>query len=221
VLLAEDDRSVRTAIERLLRLEGYDVRSVADGAHAIDAAVAGPVDVVVLDVMMPFVDGLSAAAELRRRGVRTPILFLTARDRVADRVAGLDAGGDDYLVKPFAAEELLARLRALLRRGSEAGVEALRVADLVVEPARREARRGERRLELTKTEFDLLELLVRNAGIVVDRDTILERVWGLDSDVGPKALDVYVGYVRRKTELAGEPRLLHTVRGVGYVVRAP
>jgi len=222
VLVAEDDRSVRQAVERVLKLEGYDVTAVHDGSAAITSIEELHPDAVVLDVMMPFVDGLSVCRHLRQRGDRTPVLLLTARHEVSDRVAGLDAGADDYLVKPFAVDELLARVRALLRRTSVAGgAEILRVADLVLDPRRRTAVRGDRDLELTKTEFDLLELLMHHAGIVMSRDVIYERIWGYDFETTSKSLDVYIGYLRRKTEASGEPRLVHTVRGVGYVVRAP
>ena len=176
---------------------------------------------IVLDVLMPHVDGLTACRKLRERGDRTPVLMLTARHEVSDRVAGLDAGADDYLVKPFALDELLARLRALLRRTSMSGDtdEVLRVGDLSLDPARRQVRRGDRELELTKTEFDLLELLLFNAGIVLTREQIYERIWGFDFETSSKSLDVYISYLRRKTEEAGETRLIHTVRGVGYTAR--
>jgi two-component system response regulator MprA len=172
--------------------------------------------------MMPVLDGLTVCRRLRAGNCRTPILMLTARHEVSDRVSGLDAGADDYLAKPFSLDELLARLRALLRRTSVSGSEdLLRVADLTLDPLRRRAERGGRVLELTKTEFDLLELLMLNAGIVLSRDTIYDRIWGFDFETGSRSLDVYIGYLRRKTEAEGEPRLLHTVRGVGYVVREP
>ncbi len=220
VLVVEDDRSVRESLVRALRFEGYDVRDAADGAVALDAVDADVPDVVLLDVMMPNLDGLTACRRLRERHAGLPILLLTARNEVADRVAGLDAGADDYLVKPFALDELLARLRALLRRTSLSGSdEELRFDDLVLDPRRRSATRGGRDLALTKTEFDLLELLMVNASLVLDRDTIYERIWGYDFGTGSRSLDVYVGYLRRKTEAHGEPRLVHTVRGVGYVLR--
>jgi len=222
VLVVEDDRSVRDSLVRALTFEGYDVGTAADGAEGLLAVTETQPDVVVLDVHMPNVDGLTACRRLRERGDHTPVLMLTARHEVSDRVAGLDAGADDYLVKPFALDELLARLRALLRRTSvvpESG-ETLRVGDLVLDPARRRTFRGERELELTKTEFDLLELLMYNAGIVLTRDQIYERIWGYDFETSSKSLDVYISYLRRKTEEAGEPRLIHTVRGVGYTARA-
>jgi two-component system response regulator MprA len=219
VIVAEDDRAVREALDRALRLEGFEVALAADGLQALGLHHDSPADVLILDVLMPVLDGLTVCRRLRAGGDRTPIMVLTARDAVSDRVLGLDAGADDYLAKPFALEELLARLRALLRRTSGGGT-SLCVDDLVVDPRSREAHRGQRRLELTRTEFDLLEVLVRNAGVVLSRDTLYDRVWGDDLDGGSKTLDVYIGYLRRKTEEAGEPRLVHTVRGVGYVVRS-
>jgi len=220
VLVAEDDRAVRDSIERALAFEGYEVGTVSDGAEALDRVQATEPDAIVLDVMMPRVDGLDVCRELRARGDRTPILILTARHKVADRVSGLDAGADDYLVKPFALEELLARLRALLRRTTETnGQGALQVGDLRLNPATREVWRGDTPVDLTKTEFQLLELFMLNRGIVLSRATIYERIW--DYDFGPtsNSLEVYVGYLRRKTEVGDAPRLIHTVRGVGYVLR--
>jgi two-component system response regulator MprA len=220
VLVAEDDRAVRDSIERALTFEGYDVGTASDGAEALDRVTIGEPDAIVLDVMMPRVDGLDVCRELRARGDRTPILILTARHKVADRVSGLDAGADDYLVKPFALEELLARLRALLRRTSDGnGQGLLQVGDLRLNAATREVWRGEQSIDLTKTEFQLLELFMVNRGIVLSRATIYERIW--DYDFGPtsNSLEVYVGYLRRKTEVGGAARLIHTVRGVGYVLR--
>lgn len=220
LLVAEDDKGVREALERALRYEGYDVTVASDGAQALELASQKPPDLYLLDVLMPHVDGLSVCRTLRHRGDRTPILVLTARHGVADRVAGLDAGADDYLVKPFALDELLARVRALLRRANPLDGEAsLEFDDLVLDIAARTVRRGDRPLELTKTEFDLLELLLRNAGNVVSRDTIYERIWGYDFETNSKSLDVYIGYLRRKTEESGEARLIQTVRGVGYSLR--
>ncbi|MCE2855783.1 MAG: response regulator transcription factor [Ilumatobacteraceae bacterium] len=220
VLVAEDDPSVRKAVERVLELEKYNVISVNDGAAALEALTRNSIDAAVLDVMMPFADGLTVCRESRHRGIATPILLLTARHEVGDRVAGLDAGADDYLVKPFAVDELLARVRALLRRNSVLTASAvLRVADMTLDPQRREAKRGQRVLNLTKTEFDLLELLMTKDGIVVTREQIYEDIWGYDFETSSKSLDVYIGYLRRKTEEGGEPRLLFTVRGVGYVVK--
>ncbi|MGZ4689040.1 MAG: response regulator transcription factor [Acidimicrobiia bacterium] len=222
VLIAEDDRSVRESLILALGVEGYEVEAVNDGAQALESVALNEPDVIVLDIMMPILDGLTVCRRLRAGKCRTPILMLTARHEVSDRVSGLDAGADDYLAKPFSLDELLARLRALLRRTSVSGTEdLLRVADLTLDPLRRSAERAGRPLELTKTEFDLLELLMMNAGIVLGRDTIYDRIWGFDFETGSRSLDVYVGYLRRKTEANGEPRLLHTVRGVGYVVREP
>ncbi|MCU1487553.1 MAG: mprA [Actinomycetia bacterium] len=220
VLVAEDDQRVRDSLARALVYEGYDVATAVDGADALVSVADLPPDVVVLDVQMPNVDGLTMCRRLRQAGDRTPVLMLTARHEVSDRVAGLDAGADDYLVKPFALDELLARLRALLRRTSvSGGDDVLRVADLALDPLRRQAFRGDREIELTKTEFDLLELLLHNAGIVLTRDQLYERIWGYDFETSSKSLDVYVSYLRRKTEADGEARLVHTVRGVGYSVR--
>lgn len=220
MLVAEDDPSVRKAVERVLELEKYNVIAVNDGAAALEALTRNSIDAAVLDVMMPFADGLTVCRETRHRGIATPILLLTARHEVGDRVAGLDAGADDYLVKPFAVDELLARVRALLRRNSVLTSTALlRVADMTLDPQRREAKRGQRVLNLTKTEFDLLELLMSKPGIVVTREQIYEDIWGYDFETSSKSLDVYIGYLRRKTEEGGEARLLDTVRGVGYVVK--
>jgi two-component system response regulator MprA len=226
VLVVDDDRALRDAITRALTLEGYRAESVADGAAALAAQASAPADLVLLDLGLPIVDGLTVCEVLRARDDRTPVLVLTARHEVRDRVRGLDAGADDFLTKPFALEELLARMRALLRRtagpaeAAAADSDLLVLADLRVAPGARRAWRAERELELTRTEFDVLELLVRNAGLVLDRTTIHERIWGYDFGPESKNLTVYVGYLRAKTEAAGEPRLLHTVRGVGYVARA-
>jgi two-component system response regulator MprA len=220
VLIAEDDERVRESVARVLIFEGYQVQTVVNGAEALAAVLELPPDLVVLDVLMPVLDGLTACRRLRQAGDRTPVLMLTARHEVTDKVAGLDAGADDYLVKPFALDELLARVRALLRRTSvSGGDETLRVGDLVLDPLRRQATRGARALELTKTEFDLLELFLHNRDIVLTRDQIYERIWGYDFETSSKSLDVYIGYLRRKTEAGGEPRLIHTVRGVGYTAR--
>lgn len=219
VLIAEDDRSVREAIERALRFEGFDVATVRDGSEALQSLLNDSPDVMILDVMMPLIDGLDVARRVRARGDTTPILMLTARHEISDRVAGLDAGADDYLVKPFALEELLARLRALLRRSTAPAGLLHRVGDLVMDPAARTVTRNGRSIELTKTEFDLLELLVEHAGVVLSRDQIYEHVWGFDFATTSNSLDVYVGYLRRKTEADGASRLIHTVRGVGYVAR--
>lgn len=220
VLVAEDDRQVRESLVRVLEFEGYDVLAVNDGAQALGEFDDFNPDVLVTDVMMPMVDGLDVCRRLRARGDRTPILILTARVEVSDRVAGLDAGADDYLPKPFALDELLARLRALLRRVEPPEATApVAVDDLELDPQRRLVTRAGREIELTKTEFDLLELLMHNEGIVLERSTIYERIWGYDFGTSSKSLDVYIGYLRRKTEAEGEHRLLHTVRGVGYVLR--
>lgn len=220
VLVAEDDSAVRSAVARVLELEGYSVITVNDGRAAIDAVLASPPQAIVMDVMMPFLDGIGACQELRRHGVRIPILILTARHEVGDRVAGLDAGADDYLVKPFAVDELLARVRALIRRREPMAPSAvLACADLRMDVDRRIVTRGTRSIELTKTEFDLLQLLLEQQDIVLSREYLYEHIWGFDFETNSKSLDVYVGYLRRKIEVQNEPRLLHTVRGVGYVIR--
>jgi two-component system, OmpR family, response regulator MprA len=220
VLVVEDDAHVREAVARALRMEGYDVHTSVDGNDGLLRVEELAPDVIVLDVLMPGTDGLAVCRILRDRQNATPVLMLTARHEVSDRVAGLDAGADDYLVKPFALDELLARLRALMRRASvTGGDDVLRVGDATLDPQRRQAWRGERELALTKTEFDLLELLMFNAGVVVTRDTIYERIWGYDFETSSKSLDVYIGYLRRKTEADGEERIIHTVRGVGYTAR--
>ena len=216
--MVDDEPAVRQALERALGLDRYDVRTAADGRAALDHLVDHRVDAIVLDVSMPGVDGLEVCRRLRAAGDRTPVLMLTARDAVDDRVAGLDAGADDYLVKPFALKELKARLRALLRRTDASGA-PLRFADLELDPSAREVRRGGRRIELSRTEFSLLELFLEHPRQVLTRSAIFERVWGYDFGATSNALGVYVGYLRRKTEAGGEPRLLHTVRGVGYVLR--
>ncbi len=220
VLVVEDDAAVRRSVERALAFEGYEVTTADDGIKGLLAIADRSPDAVVLDIMMPGLDGLEVCRRVRDAGDRTPILMLTARHETDDRVAGLDAGADDYLVKPFALAELLARVRALLRRSAtpEDG-QTLRIGDLVLDPASRTVKRGKREIELTKTEFDLIELLMFNARIVLTRDTIYERIWGIDFETSSNSLDVYVGYLRRKTEGEGEARLIHTVRGVGYVVR--
>ena len=220
IVLAEDDPSVRSAVTRVLELVGYAVTSVNDGRAALEQITKQPPDAVVMDVMMPFADGFTVCRELRHRGVRTPILLLTARHEVGDRVAGLDAGADDYLSKPFAVDELLARVRAMLRRhGPVTGVMVLNLGDLVLDPARREVRRGTRVVELTKTEFDLLQILLEQQGIVLSRDYLYEHIWGYNFETNSKSLDVYIGYLRRKIEVGDDAKLLFTVRGVGYVVR--
>jgi len=219
VLVVDDEPALRGALERALRLEAYEVELAADGREALDRLAAAPLDAVVLDVAMPGVDGLEVCRRMRGAGDRTPVLMLTARDTIDDRVAGLDAGADDYLVKPFALRELKARLRALLRRTEPAGAGPLRCADLVLDPVAYEVRRGTRPIELSRTEFHLLALFLEHPRQVLTRSQIFERVWGYDFGASSNALGVYVGYLRRKTEAGGEPRLLHTVRGVGYVLK--
>jgi len=220
ILVVDDELPVRTALERALRLEGYEVELAADGVEALERLPGAAPDALVLDVLMPRMDGIAVSTQLRARGDRTPILLLTARDAVSDRVAGLDAGADDYLVKPFALEELFARLRALLRRtGASAGKGMLVFGDLSLDAGTREVRRGDRSIELTRTEFLLLELFMLNPRQVLTRSLIFERVWGYDFGPSSNALEVYVGYLRRKLERAGEPRLIQTVRGIGYALR--
>ncbi len=222
LLLVEDDRGVRESLERALELEGFGITSVSDGLAAPERAAANDLDTIILDVMLPGIDGLEVARRIRASGDSTPILMLTARHEVRSRVAGLDAGADDYLTKPFALDELLARIRALLRRGSLAGQgQRLRLADLSLDPAARRVFRGSREVHLTKTEFDLLELLLGNARAVLPRYLIMDRIWGYDFETSSNPLEVYIGYLRRKLEASGEPRLIHTVRGVGYVAREP
>ncbi len=220
LVVAEDDPAVRNAVQRVIELEGYEVLVTKDGVAALDAILATSPDAVVMDVMMPFLDGLSVCRELRRRANRTPILLLTARHEIGDRVAGLDAGADDYLVKPFSVDELLARVRALLRRNTAStNSTVLHLADLSLDSTRREVRRGSRLVDLTKTEFDLLQVLLEQSGIVLSREYLYEHIWGFDFETNSKSLDVYIGYLRRKIEQDDESKLLHTVRGVGYVVR--
>lgn len=220
ILVVDDDPAVGAALERALRLDGYEVTTAKDGVAALESLALAPPDAIVLDIGLPVVDGLEVTRRMRAAGDDTPVLMLTARDAVQDRVQGLDAGADDYVVKPFALAELQARLRALLRRRpAEGGGEALQFADLGLDMGTREARRGERVFPLTRIEFDLLELFLRHPRQVLTREVILDRVWGYTFDSGTNSLAVYVGYLRRKTEAGGEPRLLHTVRGVGYVLR--
>jgi two-component system, OmpR family, response regulator MprA len=223
ILVVDDEAAVRESLRRALSLEGYQVELATDGAEALERLDVGGLspDAIVLDVLMPNVDGLEAARRLRHAGNRTPILMLTARDAVDARVEGLDAGADDYLVKPFALAELLARLRALLRRTTNGSGEMLRFADLELDPSTREVRRGGDLIELTRTEFSLLELFLLNPRQVLTRSLIFERVWGYDFGLSSNSLDVYIGYLRRKTEAGGKPRLIHTVRGVGYALREP
>ncbi|AHD22976.1 transcriptional regulator [Rhodococcus pyridinivorans SB3094] len=223
ILVVDDDRAVRESLRRSLSFNGYAVDLATDGQDALEQVATSRPDAMVLDVMMPRVDGLEVCRRLRSTGDDLPILVLTARDSVSERVAGLDAGADDYLPKPFALEELLARLRALLRRAApdpdSSADEVLRFADLSLDPATREVIRGDRPISLTRTEFSLMEMLMANPRRVLTRSRILEEVWGYDFPTSGNALEVYVGYLRRKTEAGGEPRLIHTVRGVGYVLR--
>jgi two-component system response regulator MprA len=224
VLVVDDDRAVRESLRRSLEFNGYDVALAADGAEALAGIPTIAPDAVVMDVMMPRLDGIETTRALRSAGNDLPILVLTARDALGDRVEGLDAGADDYLTKPFALEELLARLRALLRRThtretDDLEAEQLTFSDLTLNPVTREVRRGDRPIELTRTEFALLEMFLRRPRRVLDRSFILEEVWGYDFPTTANSLEVYVGYLRRKTEAEGEPRLIHTVRGVGYVLK--
>jgi two-component system response regulator MprA len=220
ILIVDDERAVRESLRRALELEGYEIELAGDGSEALYRVEANDEpDAVILDVLMPGLDGLEVCKRLRRAGSRLPVLMLTARDEVEDRVAGLDAGADDYVIKPFALEELLARLRALLRRTGAGSGELLRFADLELDPNTREVRRAGEAIDLTRTEFSLLELFMLNPRQVLTRSIIFERVWGYDFGFSSNSLDVYIGYLRRKTETGGRPRLIHTVRGVGYALR--
>ena len=226
ILVVDDEQAVRESLRRSLRFNGYDGALAQDGMQALELIESEQPDLTILDVMMPRLDGLDVCRELRSKGYDRPILMLTARDGVAERVAGLDAGADDYLPKPFALEELLARVRALLRRAQADALDPklgssaeLIFDDLHLDTVTRDVRRGDRRITLTRTEFALLELLMRNARRVLSRQTILEEVWGQDFPSSGNALEVYIGYLRRKTEAGGEARLIQTVRGVGYVLR--
>lgn len=228
ILVVDDDRAIRDSLERLMQLEGHEVRCAPDGAAALEAVRTDTVDLVLLDLTMPGVDGLTVCRVLRAEGDRTPVLMLTARTDTSDRVAGLDAGADDYLPKPFDPEELLARVRALLRRARPATTAStatdtaatLRVADLRLDPAARRCWRGDDEIQLSKTEFDLLELLVLNSGIVLERSRIYDEIWGYDFGPDSKNLAVYIGYLRRKVDDGHDHKLIHTVRGVGYSVRS-
>jgi two-component system response regulator MprA len=221
ILVVDDEPTVRDSLGRALRLDGYDVELAADGAEGLTKARTRAPDAIVLDVLMAGMDGLETCRELRARGNRTPVLMLTARDGVGDRVAGLDAGADDYLVKPFALDELRARLRALLRRAGGGDGHLLVFGDVVMDTAAYEVHRGHRRLKLTKTEFALLRLFLEHPRQVLTRSQVLERIWGYDFGRSSNSLEVYVGYLRRKLEAGGEPRILRTVRGVGYGLRQP
>ncbi len=220
ILVVDDDPALRAALDRALKLEGYKVSFAHDGRQALQLMTGGSQDAVILDLGLPLMDGVEVCRRVRERGDRTPVLMLTARDAVTDRVEGLDAGADDYLVKPFALDELLARLRALLRRTSATpNEEILKFGDVVLDLQTMEVRRGQRDLQLTRTEFRLLELFMRNPRVVLTRSRIFEEVWGYDFGASSNALEVYVSYLRRKLEAEGEPRLIHTVRGVGYTLR--
>jgi len=221
ILVVDDEQALREALERALRVEHYEVETLENGALALERMKSGgnEIDAVVLDVLMPDIDGLEVCRRLRASGDKTPVLMLTARIEVEDRVAGLDAGADDYVTKPFDLEELLARLRALLRRAGSPTDQVLRFADLVLDPVAHEVHRGDRLIEVTRTEFLLLELFLLNPRQVLSRSIIFERVWGYDFGPSSNSLEVYIGYLRRKTESEGEPRLIHTVRGVGYILR--
>jgi two-component system, OmpR family, response regulator MprA len=222
ILVVDDERAVRESLRRALELEGYEIELADDGVAALDTLeTSGEPDAMILDVLMPGLDGLEVARRLRRGGSRLPILMLTARVEVDDRVAGLDAGADDYVTKPFALEELLARVRALLRRAHEDEAEKLAFADIELDPGTREVTRSGDPIDLTRTEFSLLELFMRNPRQVLTRSVIFERVWGYDFGFGSNSLDVYIGYLRRKTEAGDKPRLIQTVRGVGYALREP
>jgi len=219
VLVVDDEASVRQALERALRLEGFAVATAAGGRAALEEVAARPPAVVVLDVMMPDLDGVSVVRRMRADGVDVPVCILSARDEVDDRVAGLQAGADDYLVKPFALAELTARLNALLRRRGREAAGPIVVGDLIVDPRRHVVSRGGRALEPTRREFDLLEVFARHPGQVLSREQLLTQVWGYATDVETNVVDVFVGYVRRKLEADGAPRMLHTVRGIGWVLR--
>ncbi|AGZ38510.1 response regulator transcription factor [Actinoplanes friuliensis] len=219
VLVVDDDPDVRDSLRRSLSFEGYRVTTAADGVQALDSVAGARPDVVVLDLQMPLLDGIETCRRLREQGNDVPVLMLTARDGTRDRVTGLDAGADDYLAKPFALEELFARLRALLRRPRQPEGELLRFADLELDPATRDASRAGRAITLTRTEYDLLELFLRHPRQVLTRQQILAEVWGYDFDPGSNTLEVYIGYLRRKTEQHNPVRLVHNVRGVGYTLK--
>jgi two-component system response regulator PrrA len=219
VLVADDDEAIRIALERALRLEGFAVEVAEDGRRALELVDEHRPEVIVLDVVMPHLSGVRVVSRLREQGIDTPVCILSARDETEDRVAGLEAGADDYVVKPFELEELVARLRALLRRVPSTDTDLIRIGDLIVDPSQRIASRGGRAVELTRREFELLEELARHRGVVLSRQQLLERVWGYDFEVDGNVVDVFVGYLRRKLEADGEARIIHTVRGVGFVLR--
>ena len=220
LLVAEDDAEIRQALDRILTYEGYQVTTVNDGAAALEAILEHEPDAILMDVMMPFVDGLSLCRKLRERGDRTPVLMLTARHELSDRVAGLDAGADDYVTKPFELDELLARVRALLRRVDDESSERLSVGLFTLDIPRRQLMGPSGEIDLTRTEFSILELLMRNKGIVLERSVMYDRIWGYDFGDSSRSLDVHVGYLRRKLEADGTPRVIETVRGIGFVLRA-
>ena len=219
VLVVDDDEAIRTALQRALRLEGFAVEVAEDGRRALELAEQRRPGVIVLDVVMPNLSGITVVSRLRARGNDVPICVLSARDEVQDRVAGLEAGADDYVIKPFDLEELVARLRALLRRAPSADGDVIRVGELIVDPAQRSVTRAGREVQLTRREFELLEELARHRNVVLSRQQLLERVWGYDFEVEGNVVDVFIGYLRRKLESGGEPRMIHTVRGVGFVLR--
>jgi DNA-binding response OmpR family regulator len=221
VLVVDDDEAIRTALERALRLEGFAVAVADGGRRALELVEQQRPGVVVLDVVMPDLSGVAVTSRLRERGIDIPICILSARDEVQDRVAGLEAGADDYVIKPFVLEELVARLKALLRRAPPTERTLIRVGDLIVDPAQRIVSRAGREMEMTRREFELLEELARHQGMVLSRQQLLERVWGYDFEVDSNVVDVFVGYLRRKLEAEGEPRLIQTVRGIGFVLRSP
>jgi heavy metal response regulator len=221
ILLAEDEHKVASFIQRGLEAEHYAIDIVSDGDAAVTCVLQGDYDLLILDVMLPKRDGLAVLKEIRGRNLSLPVLLLTARDTVADKVAGLDSGADDYLTKPFAFEELVARVRALLRRGAPAAPAVLKLADLTLDPVRREVTRAGKRIDLTAKEYALLEFFLRRAGQVVNRAVIAHHVWGVDFDTFTNVIDVYVNYLRKKIDTDFEPKLLHTVRGVGYVLKEP
>ena len=221
IIIAEDDQAVRDSLDRALRYEGYSVISVNNGSQALEESQISPPDLFILDVMMPIVDGLSVCRALRRNGDKTPVLILTAKHEVSDRVAGLDAGADDYLVKPFSLDELLARIRALLRRFDDQAENPRVIGDLTLEYGSRKVFREGKEVDLTKTEYDLLELLMRNANLVLTRERIYEAIWDYDVETNSKSIDVYIGYLRRQDENIPETILFHTIRGVGYCLREP
>ncbi len=221
ILIVEDDPEIRTALERILSYEGYATLTANDGAAGLEMVKEHTPDLLILDVMMPFVNGLDVCRQMRSKGNKTPILMLTAREESEDRVAGLDAGADDYLAKPFDLPELLARIRALLRRANDSSDGAVTIGPLMLDPQRHLVQMNGTEIDLTRTEFQILDLLMRNDGIVLERGVLYERIWGFDFEVSSRSLDVHVGYLRRKLEEGGNPRMIETVRGIGFVIREP